>query len=138
MGDVIHLLHDGRLETLLSSFVNVAPDLDEKLLDGGGLRFACSRKIWSHCYCRDADQGEACAYGTPDAFADGGAWIGEREVETRIMTLLNAASRDSPKPWQLFALGVSIRLALLLLVSPLHHGSEWVITFLATDSPHLH
>ncbi len=32
MGDVIHLLHDGRLETILSSFVNVAADLDEKSL----------------------------------------------------------------------------------------------------------
>lgn len=33
MGDVIHLLHDGRLETILSSFVNVAADLDEKSLN---------------------------------------------------------------------------------------------------------
>lgn len=32
MGDVIHLLHDGGLETILSSFVNVAADLDEKSL----------------------------------------------------------------------------------------------------------
>ncbi len=33
MSDVIHLLHDGRLETILSSFVNVAADLDERSLD---------------------------------------------------------------------------------------------------------
>jgi predicted transcriptional regulator len=33
MGDVITLLHDGRLETILSSFVNVAADLDEKSLN---------------------------------------------------------------------------------------------------------
>ena len=32
LGDVIHLLHDGRLETILSSFVNVAADIDEKSL----------------------------------------------------------------------------------------------------------
>lgn len=32
MGDVIHLLHDGRLETILSSFVNVAADMDERSL----------------------------------------------------------------------------------------------------------
>ncbi len=32
MSDVIHLLHDGRLETILSSFVNVAADLDDKSL----------------------------------------------------------------------------------------------------------
>lgn len=32
MGDVIHLLHDGKLETILSSFVNVAADLDDKSL----------------------------------------------------------------------------------------------------------
>jgi predicted transcriptional regulator len=32
LGDVIHLLHDGKLETILNSFVNVAADLDEKSL----------------------------------------------------------------------------------------------------------
>ncbi len=32
MGDVIQLLHDGRLETILSSFVNVAADMDESSL----------------------------------------------------------------------------------------------------------
>lgn len=32
MGDVIELLHDGRLETILSSFVNVAADMDETSL----------------------------------------------------------------------------------------------------------
>lgn len=32
MGDIIHLLHDGKLETILSSFVNVAADLDERSL----------------------------------------------------------------------------------------------------------
>ena len=32
MGEVIHLLHDGRLETILSSFVNVAADIDEASL----------------------------------------------------------------------------------------------------------
>lgn len=32
MGDVIHLLHDGRLETILSSFVNVAADINETSL----------------------------------------------------------------------------------------------------------
>ncbi len=32
MGDVIHLLHDGKLETILSSFVDVAADLDESSL----------------------------------------------------------------------------------------------------------
>lgn len=32
MGDVIHLLHDGRLETILSSFVNIAADIDETSL----------------------------------------------------------------------------------------------------------
>lgn len=33
MGDVIGLLHDGRLETILSSFVNVAADMDESSLN---------------------------------------------------------------------------------------------------------
>lgn len=33
MGDVIHLLHDGRMETILSSFVTVAADMDDRSLD---------------------------------------------------------------------------------------------------------
>jgi len=33
MGDVIHLLHDGRMETILSSFVSVAADMNEQSLD---------------------------------------------------------------------------------------------------------
>lgn len=62
----------------------------------------------------------------------------EREVESRIMALLKADSRTSPKPWQMGALGTLAVICLLLLISPLHHGSEWVITFL-TDSPlHAH
>ncbi len=32
MGEVIHLLHDGRLDTILSSFVHVAAELDERSL----------------------------------------------------------------------------------------------------------
>lgn len=33
LGDVIKLLHDGKLETILSSFVHAAVDLDDKSLD---------------------------------------------------------------------------------------------------------
>lgn len=33
LGDVVRLLHDGKMETILSSFVQTASDLDEKLLD---------------------------------------------------------------------------------------------------------
>src|SRR5690606_20440808 len=33
LGDVIQLLHDGRMETILSSFVQAAADLDETSLD---------------------------------------------------------------------------------------------------------
>lgn len=33
LGDVIQLLHDGRMETILSSFVQAAADLDESSLD---------------------------------------------------------------------------------------------------------
>ena len=32
MGDVIQLLHDGKLETILSSFVNIAADMDDSSL----------------------------------------------------------------------------------------------------------
>ena len=33
LGEAIHLLHDGRMETILSSFVHVAADMDESSLD---------------------------------------------------------------------------------------------------------
>lgn len=33
LGDVIQLLHDGRMETILNSFVQAAADLDESSLD---------------------------------------------------------------------------------------------------------
>ncbi|MDF1622403.1 BlaI/MecI/CopY family transcriptional regulator [Pseudohongiella nitratireducens] len=33
MGEVIQLLHDGKMETILSSFVQVASDMDEVSLD---------------------------------------------------------------------------------------------------------
>ncbi|MEX0942643.1 MAG: BlaI/MecI/CopY family transcriptional regulator [Pseudomonadales bacterium] len=33
MGDVIKLLHDGRTDTILSSFVNVAAEIDDTALD---------------------------------------------------------------------------------------------------------
>jgi predicted transcriptional regulator len=33
LGDVIQLLHDGRMETILSSFVQAAADLDDRSLD---------------------------------------------------------------------------------------------------------
>lgn len=33
LGDVIQLLHDGKMETILSSFVHAAVDLDDKSLD---------------------------------------------------------------------------------------------------------
>tara|TARA_R100001039_G_scaffold38129_1_gene38598 strand:+ start:1078 stop:1545 length:468 start_codon:yes stop_codon:yes gene_type:complete len=33
LGDVIQLLHDGRMETILSSFVQVAADMDDTSLD---------------------------------------------------------------------------------------------------------
>ncbi len=62
----------------------------------------------------------------------------EREVETRIMALLKAGSRVSPRPWQMGALGTLAVICLLLLISPLHHGSEWVITFLTESTLHSH
>lgn len=62
----------------------------------------------------------------------------EREVETRIMALLKASSRISPRPWQIGALGTFAVLCLLMLISPLHHGSEWVITFLTDSTLHPH
>ncbi|MDP1933223.1 MAG: M56 family metallopeptidase [Gammaproteobacteria bacterium] len=62
----------------------------------------------------------------------------EREVETRIIALLKAGTRIAPSRWQMGALGTLAVVCLLLLISPLHHGSEWVITFLTDTTPHSH
>lgn len=54
----------------------------------------------------------------------------EREVETRIMALLKSEQRVFLQTWQMTLLGVVTLAALLLMVSPLHHASEWVIALL--------
>lgn len=61
----------------------------------------------------------------------------EREVEVRIMALLKAGGCISLKSWQLALLLVSAIMMLLLTVSPLHHGSEWVISLLTSSHSHI-
>ncbi len=60
----------------------------------------------------------------------------EREVEVRIMALLRAGGCISLRTWQLTLLLASALMVLLLTVSPLHHGSEWVISLLTNSPPH--
>jgi Zn-dependent protease with chaperone function len=62
----------------------------------------------------------------------------ERDVETRIRALLRASSRISLHNWQLGLLLLGGALALVLMVGPLHHGSEWVISQLSASVTHLH
>ena len=62
----------------------------------------------------------------------------ERDVETRIKSLLNASGRVSLQGWQLGLLLCAGLLALALMVGPLHHGSEWIISTLAASGNHLH
>ncbi len=62
----------------------------------------------------------------------------ERDVETRIKALLRASSRVSLHTWQLGLLLLGGALALVLMVGPLHHGSEWVISQLSAPGTHLH
>lgn len=54
----------------------------------------------------------------------------EREVETRILALLKPEQRLFLQHWQMALLGFATLAALLLMVSPLHHASEWVIALL--------
>lgn len=62
----------------------------------------------------------------------------ERDVEIRIKALLEATGRVSLHRWQLATLLSAGVLALVLLVGPLHHGSEWVISVLTTSTTHVH
>lgn len=62
----------------------------------------------------------------------------ERDVEIRIKALLRASSRIALHNWQLGLLLLGGALALVLMVSPLHHGSEWVISQLSAPASHLH
>lgn len=62
----------------------------------------------------------------------------ERDVETRIKSLLRASARLSLHSWQLAVLLGCGALALILTVGPLHHGSEWVIAQLTPQAMHLH
>jgi hypothetical protein len=44
LGDVIQLLHDGRMHTILNSFVQAAADLDESSLDELALMIRTKKK----------------------------------------------------------------------------------------------
>ncbi len=58
------------------------------------------------------------------AFAD-------NDVELRIKALLKAQQRVKLYPWQLGVIVSSLLVSMSLLISPLHHGSEWLITLLS-------
>lgn len=60
----------------------------------------------------------------------------ERDVELRIRALLRARPRVCLHSWQIGMLLAALLLSMSLLISPLHHGSEWLITTLS--SVHLH
>lgn len=62
----------------------------------------------------------------------------ERDVELRIKALLLAESRISLHPWQMGMIASVLLLSMSLMISPLHHGSEWVITTLSGAHLHLH
>ena len=62
----------------------------------------------------------------------------ERDVEMRIKALLKAQHRIALRPWQVTALASALLISLTLMISPLHHGSEWVITMLSSPNVHIH
>lgn len=62
----------------------------------------------------------------------------ERDVEMRIKALLKEQQRITLRPWQMVALASALLISLTLMISPLHHGSEWVITMLSSPNVHVH
>ena len=62
----------------------------------------------------------------------------ERDVEMRIKALLKAQYRIALRPWQVTVLASALLISLTLMISPLHHGSEWVITKLSSPNVHIH
>lgn len=58
------------------------------------------------------------------------AAFGEHQVESRIIALLSIAERRVLSSFQLGILCVSMLLYFVLIINPLHHGSEWLIAFL--------
>lgn len=56
----------------------------------------------------------------------------ERDVELRVKALLKAHNRVALPTWQLLALAISVVLCMSLLISPLHHGSEWFLSLLSS------
>ena len=55
----------------------------------------------------------------------------ETDVELRIKALLKAQQRLQLYPWQLGLIVCSLLVFMSLLISPLHHGSEWLITLVS-------
>jgi len=69
----------------------------------------------------------ACAM----AFAD-------NDVELRIKALLKAQQRVKLYPWQLGLIVSSLIVSMSLLISPLHHGSEWLIMLMSNANVIVH
>lgn len=55
----------------------------------------------------------------------------EHDVELRIKALLKAQQRIKLYPWQLGVIVSVLLISMSLLISPLHHGSEWIITLVS-------
>jgi hypothetical protein len=62
----------------------------------------------------------------------------ERDVECRVIALLKGSALISPRPWQLSLLALVLVFGLVLMVGPLHHGSEWMIALLTDSAGHVH
>ena len=75
----------------------------------------------------------------PDAtIGDVSTAFAERDVEMRIKALLKAQQRIALRPWQVAALASVLMMSLSLSISPLHHGSEWVITMFSSANVQAH
>jgi beta-lactamase regulating signal transducer with metallopeptidase domain len=74
----------------------------------------------------------------PSALPQHALAFAERDVESRVIALLKGSALISPRPWQLGLLSVLLIFGLVLMVGPLHHGSEWIIALLTDSAGHVH
>lgn len=60
------------------------------------------------------------------------------DLEIRVHALLGSEERRSLRSWQLFMSAAVIAAILLVLLDPLHHGAEWLISRLDSLNIHTH
>lgn len=64
--------------------------------------------------------------------------INGADLKLRVQTLLTHAGRAPLSRWQLLGLAMIIAASVLIVLNPLHHGLEWLVTVIQSQSQHHH